>query len=243
MSLYLKQIEQLISLQKVDAEIHGIKVELENAPKELDSLRKTFADVESRRLRQEDKASHLREQEKRLGIEIEDDSVRLKKSKSKLMQVGNSKEYHAMVREMDSLERVNRNREEEKVALIEEVERQKTASQEIDTEFAAVEAELKTCEAGLEARVKAAQASLERLNAERSKTAVGVPAPVFSRYEFIRERLRHPVIVSVSGGVCTGCNISIPPQSFIELQKGTQILSCPNCRRLMYWSEHFHPGE
>ncbi len=243
MSLYLKQIEQLISLQKVDDEIHGIKVELENAPKELESLRGRFADVEARRLRQEDKMAHLREQEKRLGMEIEDDSVRLRKSKSKLMQVGNSKEYHAMVREMDSLERVNRNREEEKTALLEEVERQKTASEEIDTEFAAVEAELKVCEAGLESRVREAEAALETLNAQRSKAAVEVPAPVFARYEFIRERLRHPVIVPVSGGICTGCNISIPPQGFIELQKGAQILSCPNCRRLMYWSEHFTPAE
>ena len=60
--------------------------------------------------RQQDKMAHLREQEKRLGIEIEDDSARIKKSKGKLMAAGNSKEYHAMVREMDSLERINRTR-------------------------------------------------------------------------------------------------------------------------------------
>ncbi len=241
MSLYLKQIEQLISLQKVDAEIHGIKQELESAPKELEALRERFAEADARRLRQEDKMAHLREQEKRLGTELEDDSARLKKSKSKLMQVGNSREYHAMVREMDSLERVNRNREEEKVALVEEVERQKTQSVEITEEYEKVRQELEACEAGLESRMAVAGEVLDKLNAERSKTAVEVPAPVFARYEFIRERLRHPVIVPVSGGVCTGCNISIPPQSFIELQKGTQILSCPNCRRLMYWSEHFTP--
>ena len=106
-----------------------------------------------------------------------------------------------------------------------------------------MEAELKVCEAGLESRVREAETALEKLNSQRSKAAVEVPVPVFSRYEFIRERLRHPVIVPVSGGICTGCNISIPPQSFIELQKGAQILSCPNCRRLMYWSEHFTPTE
>lgn len=59
------------------------------------------------------------------------------------------------------------------------------------------------------------------------------------RYEFIRERLEHPVIVGVRDGICTGCNIAIPPQSFIELQGGKQILSCPNCQRLIFWEEHF----
>ena len=40
-------------------------------------------------------------------------------------------------------------------------------------------------------------------------------------------------------GICSGCHIAIPPQSFIELQRGQQILSCPNCQRLIFWNEHF----
>ena len=77
---------------------------------------------------------------------------------------------------------------------------------------------------------------LKRTDARRE-----VPAPVFGRYEFIRERLQHPVIVPVNGGVCSGCNIAIPPQNYIELQKAAQILSCPNCQRLMFWDQHFTP--
>ena len=243
MSLYLKQIEQLISLQKVDDEIHDIKKELDGAPKELEDLRARFAEATAQCTLQQDKMSHLRDQEKRLGFEIEDDSARIKKSKSKLMTAGNSKEYHAMVREMDSLERVNRNREEEKTALQEEVQRQTSLLAEVEAEHLNLQNELTACEASLQTRVAAAESALEALMQKRNGTAREVPAPVFSRYEFIRERLEHPVIVPVSGGVCSGCNIAIPPQNFIELQKAAQILSCPNCQRLMFWSEHFHPEE
>ena len=242
MSLYLKQIEQLISLQKVDDEIHGIKQELESAPKELEDLRVRFTEATSQRAMQQDKMAHLRDQEKRLGHEIEDDSARIKKSKGKLMSAGNTKEYHAMVREMDSLERVNRNREEEKTALLEELQRQTSLLAEVEAEHLALQNELTSCEASLQNRVTAAQTVLDELTLKRSEASKEVPAPVFSRYEFIRERLEHPVIVPVSGGVCSGCNISIPPQNFIELQKAAQILSCPNCQRLMFWSEHFHPA-
>ena len=66
-----------------------------------------------------------------------------------------------------------------------------------------------------------------------------IPRPVFMRYEFIRQRLEHPVIVAVREGVCSGCNIAIPPQAFIDLQRGQQIQSCPNCQRLIFWCEHF----
>lgn len=242
MSLYLKQIELLISLQKVDDEIHEIRRELDSAPQELESLKGRFADVEQRLSHQRDKMAHLKDQEKRLGSEIEDDSARLKKSKGKLMAAGNAKEYHAMVREMDSLERVNRNREEEKAALNEELERQTSLLAEVEAEHLALEKELKVCEESLQTRLAAAQTTLDDLMLRRNAASSQVPVPVFSRYEFIRERLRHPVIVPVSEGVCSGCNIAIPPQNFIELQKASQILSCPNCQRLMFWSAHFAPA-
>lgn len=243
MSLYLKQIEQLISLQKVDDEIHSIRQELESAPQELESLKKRYAEATEQRNHQQDKMSHLRDQEKRLGLEIDDDSARIKKSKSKLMSVGNTKEYHAMMREMDSLERVNRTREEEKDALRDELVRQASLLAETEALHLSLKNELAACEESLQARVNAAQEALDVLMLKRNETSKEVPTPVFARYEFIRERLQHPVIVPVHGGVCSGCHIAIPPQNYIELQKAAQILSCPNCQRLMFWNEHFKPGE
>jgi predicted nucleic acid-binding Zn-ribbon protein len=239
LSLYLKQIEQLISLQKVDDEIHTIRHELDNAPKELENMRTRLAEITEERLRHQDKMAHLRDQEKRIGLEIEDDSARLKKSKGKLMQVENTKEYHAMVREMDSLERVHRTRAEERAALAEELTRQTAVQQETEDRLAAAQTELTDFEAGLQTRLDKAQAALDLLLLKRGETGREIPAPVFARYEFIRERLEHPVIVPVSDGVCSGCNISIPPQSYIELQKASLILSCPNCQRLMFWDKHF----
>ena len=239
MSLYLKQIEQLISLQKVDDEIHTIRQELDNAPKELESRCARLAEITEEHLRQQDKMAHLRDQEKRIGLEIEDDSARIRKSKGKLMQVENTKEYHAMVREMDSLERVHRTRAEERAALAEELTRQTAMQQETETRLAAAQTELESFAAELPDRLDKAQAALDILLRKREETGRGIPMPVFARYEFIRERLEHPVIVPVTDGICSGCNISIPPQSYIELQKASLILSCPNCQRLMFWDKHF----
>ena len=243
MSLYLKQIEQLISLQKVDDQIHSIQNELALAPLELENLRKEFEEVSARRERQADKMAHLHEQEKRLGIEIEDEMARIKKSKNKMMQAGNSKEYNAMMREMDSLERMNKDREQEKTTLIEELTTQIEVQKELDAKYAELASAIEECSASLDKRTEKARSEEVALQQTRLECAKEVPQRVFERYEFIRNRLSHPVIVPVKAGVCSGCHIAIPPQSFIELQKGAQILSCPNCQRLMYWVEHFHPAE
>lgn len=239
MSLYLNQIEQLVELQKVDDQIHIIRKDLTCAPKEIEELKAAFTRLEEERVRVQDKLEHLKEQEKRLNIDIEDDAGRIKKSKSKLMQVGNTKEYQAMMREMDSLEKINRDREEEKTVMLEELTRVNEAFSDVEERYAAMRTDLAEKEANLAARMEKAHNELKGLDERRRETSKDIPLPVLSRYEFIRERLDYPVIVPVFGGICSGCNISIPPQSYIELQKGKQILSCPNCQRLIYWSEHF----
>lgn len=239
MSRYLKQIEQLVDLQKVDDAIHTVKTELKKAPQELEALEQRFATSEEHRNKVLDKLTHIQEQQKRLNVEIDDDSVRIKKSKSKLMQVGNTREYHAMMREMDSMEKLNRTREEEKLALLEELQLQTDTMAEIDLTYTAIKAELEVKREGLQERMNIATAKLEELEKVRATAAAGVPQPVFTRYEFIRRRLEHPVIVPVDAGICSGCHIAIPPQAFIELQRGKQILSCPNCQRLIYWCQHF----
>ena len=226
----------------MDDEIFVIEQEVEKAPREVEALRNDFAAVQAEKDRLEDKMSHLREQAKRIDFDIDTDLDRINKGKDKLMQVANAKEYHAMMREMDSLEKSNRTREEEKITLAEELERQKTATSDVNERFSAMQEDLKAKEETLDVRLAEADKKLKTLEKERADAGKDIPAPVLARYEFIRQRLAHPVIVPVNTGVCSGCNIAIPPQGYIELQKGSQILSCPNCQRLIYWSEHFTAG-
>ena len=242
-AVYFEQIKQLVELQKVDDAIHAVKQDLSRAPSELDSLEQRFAAIETQRNYILEKLSHLQDQQKRLSVEIDDDSARIKKSKNKLMAVGNTREYHAMMREMDSMEKVNRSREEEKMTLLEELQYQNDALAEIDLTYTAIKAELEVKRDGLEEKLQKGNAALEILNDKRTVASKNIPQPVFMRYEFIRRRLEHPGIVAVKEGICSGCHISVPPQSFIELQRGQQILSCPNCQRLIFWCEHFSMEE
>jgi hypothetical protein len=238
--MYLEQIEKLVVLQKVDGEILVLEEELGSMPRELADLEARNAELLERKAVLDDKLDILNTQRKRLDLEIEDNTSRIKKSKNKLMMAGNTREYHAMMREMDNMEKTTRNREEEKVALAEELERQTALLDELQKEQAELTAQLEEYQGNLKKRSAAARKRLAELQKEREEACVVVPAPVLKRYEFIRERISNPVIVPVTAGVCSGCFIQIPPQAFNDLQKGETILSCPNCQRLIYWCEHFH---
>ena len=243
MSLYLEPIRQLVALQSVDDALRAIDAELAQAPREIEELTQKFAEIEAQRNRILEKVAHMTEQEKRLQNELEDDGSRIKKSKNKMMQVSNSREYQAMAREMDSMERMSRSREDDHTALREELKLQNQNLTEITKLWKATKTQLDEKNEGLEARLAEARERRTKKEAERSRTGGEVDRKVLERYEFIRRRLAHPVIVPVTEGVCAGCHISIPPQTFIELQGAHKILNCPNCQRLIYWSEHFHAEE
>lgn len=242
MSLYLNQIAQLVALQKIDNAIYDVEKKLKKAPEEIESLEERFVEYNTQKLHIEEKLAHLVEQEKRISAEVEGSIANIKKSKAKLSQVENEKEFSAMSREMDNMEKQNKYREDEQQALVGELELQNTLHAEILETWKEVDEQLKEAKTELESFIAESQKELDELKVARKESLVDVPHPVLVRYEFIRRRLKHPVIVNVKGGICSGCNISIPPQIYNELQRGQQIVSCPNCQRLVYWSEHFNDG-
>lgn len=240
---YLEQIRQLVELQKVDDEIYEVNQRKENAPRELKELEDRFHAVEAKRDHIQDKLEHLREQKKRLALEQDGDNAKMSKSKDKLMQAGNTREYQAMMREMDSIEKIYRTREDEKATLLEELRNTEEAKSEADRAYEEIKEEFDRKRLSLEATLREADEELQILNDKRRVAGNTIPEPKFIRYEFIRKRLEHPVIVNVEDGICSGCHIAIPPQTFIELQTGQQILSCPNCQRLIYWDQHYMTPE
>ena len=239
MSKYIEQIKKLVSLQEIDTELIQLKNRMEEAPRHLENLQNELKNLEEQKSHIEERVKLLTEQKKKLQNDIEQDSDKIKKSKNKLMMVSNTKEYHAMMREMDNLEKLNRFREEELNNLLEDLQTQQTKKEELNNEFQSLQDELATTQATLDSELQQIQERIQELEKDREKACADVPVPILSRYNFIKDRLHNPVIVSVRQSVCTGCFISIPPQSFVEIQKGEQILSCPNCQRLIYWEEHY----
>lgn len=236
---YIKQIESLVILQDIDKEMGDLEKTLEAAPKEVETLKERLDIQENQRKQVEEKLKILKEQDEKLTKELEEDQAKLKKSKNRLMLVENSKEYHAIMREIDTLEKNSRLKEEEKLTLEEELDTQQRLLDALNEEISKISEELQQKEDALDKIINRCESRIKELKEKRAEFAKQIPPPILSRYEFIRARLNNPVIVPVEDSICTGCHISIPPQTYIELQKGLQILSCPNCQRLIYWKNHF----
>ena len=243
MSIYIQQIEQLVVLQKVDSEMITLERILEEAPKQLQSLLEKRQYLEQQQAVIQEKIDVLMEQKGRIEGEIENDAQKVKKSKNKLMMVENTKEYHAMMREMDTMEKMNRMREEERSNLLADLSDLEGRKDALQKDIDALSETISAQQANLDQELSEKRARLAELDKDKKKASEAVPAPILTRYNFIRDRIPNPVIVPVSEGVCKGCHVVIPPQTFIDLQKGEQILSCPNCLRIIFWERHFSGNE
>lgn len=243
MSIYIQQIEQLVVLQKVDSEMITLERILEEAPKQLQSLQEKRQYLEQQQAVIQEKIDVLMEQKGRIEGEIENDAQKVKKSKNKLMMVENTKEYHAMMREMDTMEKMNRMREEERSNLLADLSDLEGRKDALQKDIDALSETISSQQANLDQELAEKRTRLAELDKDKKKASEAVPAPILTRYNFIRDRIPNPVIVPVSEGVCKGCHVVIPPQTFIDLQKGEQILSCPNCLRIIFWERHFSGNE
>lgn len=230
----VEQIRHLIDLHKVDDEIVSEHKNLAEAPLEVKALKVRLDRLTIQRNNIQERINHLQEQQKRLEHEIAEDAERLNKSRNKSMQVEDSRAQNAIEREINTMENLRITREEEKKALKEEIQRQQGEFESVNEDYEPLFKEFEEKNAGLEVRLQTCKDRLAELAKERELATKEISAHILNRYDFIRMRLEHPVIVPVHETVCSGCYMAMPQQEFIKLKRTEEILSCPNCQRLVY---------
>ncbi len=52
-------------------------------------------------------------------------------------------------------------------------------------------------------------------------------------YKRISARYPGQAVVTLSGKSCTGCYFSLSPQIFVQVTRGTELLTCPSCGRIL----------
>lgn len=75
---------------------------------------------------------------------------------------------------------------------------------------------------------------IQQKQSEKTEKEKDLMEATLKKYQQIKKRISPAVSLASENGVCQECNVNIPPQLFIELQKFQQIISCPRCYRILY---------
>ena len=231
-----EQIRQLVYLQQIDNDIQQVKVQTEETPRRLAGI-----DLELQAARQTYETflnglEEVKKQRRGLEKEVEQIDQKIKKSRTKLMEVKNNKEYKAMLTEIDELNKSKGSQEDALLELMEQMEALTLQVREqkkvLDLKIAAGKTQKEEWEKAGEGYAR----ELARLEEDRKKAAALVENSHLRQYEFLRDRLRGLALAEVRNAACLSCHMQIPQQLYNEIQRCDRIINCPNCLRILFYS-------
>ncbi|MGC9022036.1 MAG: zinc ribbon domain-containing protein, partial [Dissulfurimicrobium sp.] len=156
------------------------------------------------------------------------------KSQQKLSSIKTNREYQALLKEIEEIKKANKTREDEIVATMEELEKINISIKEKEAEINAMQKEVEVENLHLNQVENEINGQLYTMMEQRDAIAKDARQDLLSRYNFLRDKRGGVVIVSVTGAVCNGCHMNLPPQLFNELLRDEKIHYCPTCQRLIY---------
>ncbi len=228
------ELSVLIRLQGIDLEIRKLKAEREKLPERFDALNETIQQKNKEIEELKDKLADLRTRKTEVEDELELELERLKKSQQKLTAVKTNREFQALSKEIEEIKRANKAREDEILQLEEQIEELKQEVSKRKEEIDGLEKEAAAEKKHIEAGEKEYNAKIQTLTKERNKVEKEVKPDLLARYRFLADKRAGIVVAAVDQGVCSACNMNIPPQMFNELLREERILYCPSCQRIIY---------
>jgi predicted nucleic acid-binding Zn-ribbon protein len=229
------QIEMLASLQTVDREIkqhHGKKQNL------LGELKSKELLIQTRKEEIQKLSLALAETEKQRQEKdrvLQEESKKAADRRMRMNRIKNSKELSALQREIDLIKQNNSEREEELIKLMEDAERARAVIRTKQEEVAALQADWERSQAELTAQLTGIDQAVLEAAARRQAIAAKVAKDLISRYEMIFSRRGGTAVVEVTGGICQGCYMNIPPQLWNEIIRNDKVHFCSSCQRILYY--------
>jgi hypothetical protein len=127
--------------------------------------------------------------------------------------------------------------EEEMLQMMEQIESEERSVAQIQQQMEQLEQQTATEKEEIFDSTAEEKKALEKIKTERRKLAEKIDPALLDKYCKILKQCGGVAIVPVDNSICGGCHINIPPQEFIEVQRGKTLRFCPHCHRIMYYWE------
>ena len=230
-----EKLSLLIRLQECDSMLAGLSAKKNSLPEKLQQI-----DEEFQRFKENISQSAMRYE--KLKTEREENELKVKKiseamarSKEKLLDVKTNKEYQAMLKEIETAETSLGGLESQIIILLEEMDELSVQVKQDQETLKQAEKNYLDDKKIIEEKLSSVDAESDEWNRKRLALQKNIPEDLLALYEKIRKRNQGVGVIPVWKAVCSGCHMNIPPQLYNELQRSSDLLSCPSCHRIMYF--------
>lgn len=227
-------IEQLLTVQEIDARIRGIERELTDIPlrKAQEMLRLT--EHKAALAAAEGELKKRQAEVGRLDLESQSLGARISKLRQQQVELKTNKEFKAMDGEIATVRQGITGLEDRELELMGQVEAAKAdvaaRAADVKREEEAILADTKV----LDERADELRTELAAQKTERTVSVSGVPGNWLTYYDRIATRRKDHVLVPVENGTCGGCHMQMPPSTVHSARQREHMTVCDYCGRLLY---------
>ena len=227
-------LEKLSRLQELDLKMDRARKVVSAAPKLYSDLELEISKQKAVFAKAQAVKEELEKQKRGLETEIVMDQDRIKNIESRLGNVTNNKEFHAASKEAEKAKKLISDRGQTVLELTEKIKTQETVVADLQAKMDQLDQALEGKKGEVGSQVGEADKEIAAYAGDRNAIVSDITPPMMSRYTRIRT-VYSDAVVQVSAGCCTSCNVSLPPQLYIQVQKGLELITCPSCQRLLFY--------
>lgn len=227
----------LIGLQKLDNSLGRIRQRIKEGPQLIERRSERFRQAEAR---VQQGQARILELKKEIGLHELDIKTRegeIGKIQLAQGQSRTNEEFRAYNEHANRLRKENRAVEDRILEIEQLVEDAKKDLADLERTRDSHKAEADENAAQWKKDEAEYQAELDQLVAQRAEYAKSLPPGPLAVYERVLRGREGKAVVPTEGKMCGGCQMSIVPNDFARLHRGTEIISCRSCERILYLPE------
>ncbi|KPJ59894.1 MAG: hypothetical protein AMJ46_08955 [Latescibacteria bacterium DG_63] len=231
------EVAALVKLKDVDLRFVTLRKTIASVPEQIAELTRKVEllreDFAKKRARSEELQASRRQKER----EVDDFSERIKKFEFQQFEVKTNKEYQSLLHEIALLKEKRSHVEGEIIELMEQEENTSRDIKEFEGRISREEMTAAEEKRRLEEELERARREINVLEEEKESLVERLSSTVRSRYKRVAGGKGGIAIAGVRNRACGACFTNLPPQTLNEIRKGTKIITCETCGRILVWSD------
>ncbi len=229
------QLKILVQLQEKDFRIAEIVEKQKNLPSIIASIRGKLDKAQQYLSESSNDFDMATKERKSLESLLKDAETKVTKLKEKIPEIKTNKEYHALLKEIDTAGQEKSDMEEKILILLERLDELKAIRTVKENEVKEEEKVFNREKEIIEKDFSQLTEMLKELESHKAGIVSQLDLKLFSEYNRLLADKKGLAVVSVKDEHCLGCHMRIPPQIFAEIKKNDKISYCLNCKRILYW--------
>jgi hypothetical protein len=225
-------MQRLVELTRLDGRLAALQHEQAEIPRRRERIAELRAAGEKRIADARTALARSEADQRRAEQELQDREALLARLEGQQHQVKTNEAFRALLSEMDRARAAMSDCETRILEAMDATVAARAEGELAEQQARAEGGRLESEERALAEREAFLARETSELRAAREGVCAGLDRELLERYQKIAAR-RQPAVVLVFDETCSGCRVGIPPQLYIEVLKGTRLVSCESCHRIL----------